>query len=81
VWRPRTDAVPGGPYLLREVSETIALLKTLLTRIEAVETLRRDVRKDTPWRRSRVQYDAQQSRLDLDTAVVVDKAKLSEICS
>ena len=42
----RVSAETGRRVVADEVSETVATLKTLLNRMEAVEALRRDVRKD-----------------------------------
>jgi len=42
----RVSAENGRRAIAGEVSETIATLKTLVTRMEAVEALRRDAKKE-----------------------------------
>jgi len=44
----RESAESGRRAVAGEVSETVADLRTLLARMEAVEALRRDARKGTP---------------------------------
>jgi hypothetical protein len=44
----RVSAESGRRVVAGEVSETIATLKTLVSRMEAVEALRRYARKDPP---------------------------------
>ena len=44
----RVSAENGRRAVADEVSETIVTLKNLVTRMEAVEALRRDARKGTP---------------------------------
>ena len=44
----RVSAENGRRAVADEVSETVATLTTLLNRMQAVEALRRDARKDVP---------------------------------